>query len=74
MTVMRWSTNQPNDPSVPVGSRSGIWVQPSVSPNNRSGSGKRWMVDSQALHGEEAAWMARAGRRALARRRAEDTE
>jgi len=32
------------------------------------------MVDSQALHGEEAAWMARATKRAWARRRAEDAE
>lgn len=74
MTIMRWSTNQPNDPSVPVWNRTGIWVQPSVSPNSRGGSAKRWMVDSQGLHGEEAAWMARAGRRALARRLAEDSD
>ncbi len=37
-------------------------------------SSSRRTVESEPLYGEEAAWMARAGRRALARRRAEDTE
>ncbi len=32
------------------------------------------IVEPEGLHGEEAAWMARATRRAWARRRAEDAE
>ncbi len=31
-------------------------------------------VEPEGLHGEEAAWMARAGKRALARRLAEDSD
>ncbi len=31
-------------------------------------------LEAEGLHGEEAAWMARAGKRALARRLAEDSD
>ena len=74
MTIMSGPTNQPNIPSVPVWGRTGIWLQSSVSLNSHGGPTSRWIVDPKALHGEEAAWMARATKRARARRRAEDAE
>ena len=37
-------------------------------------SSSRWTVEPEALYGEETAWMARATKRARARRRAEDAE
>ena len=74
MTVMSGTTNQPNISSMSIRGRTGIWLQSSVSLNSHGGPTSRWMVDPQALHGEEAAWMARATKRARARRRAEDAE
>lgn len=73
MTVMSGTTNQPNISSISVPGRTGIWLQSSVSINSHGGPMSRWMVDPEPLHGEEAAKMARAGKRALARRLAEDS-
>lgn len=74
MTVMSGPTNQPNISSMSIPGRTGIWLQSSVSLNSHGGPTSRWLVDPKAVHGEEAAKMARAGKRALARRLAEDSD
>lgn len=74
MTVMSGATNQPNISSMSIRGRTGIWLQSSVSLNSHGGPTSRWMVDPEPLHGEEAAKMARVGKRALARRLAEDSD